>query len=78
VEKYFALYTSEDGEVYMSEHTKEDMEQKLNEQHWGVCDIRSSKCIPTNVSEWPVGLLIIKGEVVTPVVKEVVKVLALP
>ena len=67
---YYAITNNEDGEVGVSEHTKEDLEQKLNEGYWGERIVWRRHPGTTDPNYWNNGsnisMLIIKGEVVTP------------
>lgn len=72
---YFAIYTSEDGDVTISEFTKEELERNLNEKAWGE-DIQMLAKTGGKLKGLDLrnlaGLLIIKGEIILPKPQEVV------
>lgn len=68
-DKYFVLYASEDGEKSIECLTKEELENRLDEDYWGEVNFLSADCD----LDGSVGLLIIKGEQINPQAAEVVK-----
>ena len=62
MDKYYVIRTSEDG-MRVSVHTKAKLEEMLNEEHWG----EGVKFLTEKSEfEYESGIMIIKGECVTP------------
>ena len=70
---YFIVSCSEDGDVYVSEHTTEQLEKMLNgpEPDYRIGDF-VDKIPDHNVAYWGGRSIIIKGEIIVPKAKEVV------
>ena len=79
---YYVIYNSEDG-VRITKHTKEDLEEKLNERYWGP-DVKTLCALPSepNPDYWDNGsnttLVIIEGMCVVPHEVKTVTELKLP
>ncbi len=71
-ETYFVIHNG-DGDTTVTEHTKEDLLEKLEEGYWGT-DTKAMHKLPDDMDTnyWGEQLLIIKGEVVSPRAKKVV------
>ena len=71
--EYIVIRCTEDGEVYMNTYSAETLKKNLNEDYWGR-DVQFLKSPPSGgaLGETEVGIFIIKGEIVSPRVKEVV------
>jgi hypothetical protein len=70
MEKYFII-TNSDGDTYVDTVTKDELIKRLEENYYGNVDFLTSA--PKNYTNyWGDGVLIIKGEVVTPNPVEVV------
>jgi hypothetical protein len=67
---YFVIYSSEDGEVSVERLSKEDLEKRLNENYWGD---KPKFLSESDDLAYNAGLMIIKGELVTPQPKKVVE-----
>ncbi len=75
--KYFVLEMSEDGDVYLRDFTKEELEQSLNQGDWEGTKVFKS-IDEFDLMEAGAGIYIFKGELVTPVNEKVVTVQKLP
>lgn len=67
---YFAIYSSEDGDISVTRLSKEELEARLDEDYWGggLKFLTAGDDIEANT-----GLMIIKGEQVIPKPKKVVE-----
>ena len=70
---YFIVSCSEDGDTSVSEYTAEQLEAKLNgpEPDYKVGDF-NDKMSDFNANSWSRKMILIKGEIIMPKVKEVV------
>ena len=76
--KYFVISVSEDGDVSVTQHTKEELEREMNEHGWPDPEICRDDT-GGDPQEWgEKRYLIIKGEIVKPRPIEVVKQVELP
>jgi len=77
--KYFVISVSEDGDVSITEHTKEDLEKQLSEDCWPPADAIRDDIKAHNPNRWGnLRYLIIKGEIVVPEAVDVVVTRRLP
>jgi len=67
---YFVIHVSDNG-ASISSMCKEELEQSLVEGYWGGSNEVFNKMPCSDISEWPEGMLIIRGDVVVPRVVEV-------
>jgi hypothetical protein len=71
--KYFLIHVSEDGDIYLSEYTAEQLEKMLNgpDPEYRIEDFLD-KVPDRNLAYWGGRAILIKGEIVVPKAKEVV------
>ena len=72
---YFVINLTEDGEVYVDQHTKEELEEKLTNGWWAAQAIHDK--MPARLST-VTGLIIIKGEIIMPRNVQVVQKVEVP
>ena len=73
-EKYFKIYINEDGDIRINEYSKVELLELINECVEDGDDIEYKKTINDNdPMYWGRSCLIIKGEIIIPEVKEVIK-----
>lgn len=79
--KYYVFSVSEDGDVSLTEHTKEDLERQLSQDGWPT-DIQIRDNIHGDIMQWSDrkggNYVIIKGEIVVPKAVDVVVTRELP
>jgi len=71
--QYFVIHNG-DGDTTVNSFTKEELEKRLAEKHWGD-DIQFLDDMPiqSDTNYWETKFLIIKGDIVVPKPIEVVK-----
>ena len=62
---YFVIRNS-DGDTTVTEHSAEDLKEKLNEEYWGPVEFMDELPSNKDTNYWGDCILIIKGEVVVP------------
>ena len=67
---YFVINVSDNGSS-ISSMSKEALQEALVDGYWGSSNKVFNKIPCSDISEWPEGMLIIKGTVVVPKVVEV-------
>jgi len=71
MENYFVI-TNSDGDTHVSQITKEDLLEKLNENYWGSRVFFDKMPKDSDTNYWGDSVLIIKGEIVAPSEEKVV------
>lgn len=70
-QEYFVLHFTEDGEVHFDEMPAEQLTERLSDEYWGNCPIITK--LDKRGADYTVGIMIIKGKIVSPQPIDVVK-----
>ncbi len=70
-EQYFIISNS-DGDTTIDVFTKEQLLKAIQEQYWGEREILTEIPADSDTNYWGNAILIIKGNIVTPVAKQVI------